>query len=126
MTNRKTNLVLIVLLSIVSGLLLGNILARRSMQRNTPSILESLFKSTQYNKNKLSEVLSLIDGSYVDSVNINDMTEEVIIDLIAKLDPHSSYIPAADLELVNNELEGSFSGIGVQFNIQNDTVTPVS
>lgn len=126
MTNRKTNLVLIVLLSIVSGLLLGNILARRSNQVNTPSIIESLFKSSQYNKNKLAEILSIIDGSYVDSVNVNDMTEEIIIDLISKLDPHSSYIPAADLELVNNELEGSFSGIGVQFNIQNDTVTIVS
>jgi len=50
----------------------------------------------------------------------------MMIDLIAKLDPHSVYIPAADLENVNSELEGSFSGIGVQFNIQNDTVMIVS
>ena len=49
-----------------------------------------------------------------------------MVDLIAKLDPHSVYIPASDLENVNSELEGSFSGIGVQFNIQNDTITIVS
>jgi carboxyl-terminal processing protease len=49
-----------------------------------------------------------------------------MIDLIAKLDPHSVYIPAKDLEVVNSELEGSFTGIGVQFNIQNDTVMIIS
>jgi len=63
----------------------------------------------------------MIDAQYVDSVSVDELTEEMMIDLIAKLDPHSVYIPAADLENVNSELEGSFSGIGVQFNIQNDT-----
>ena len=47
-------------------------------------------------------------------------------EIVAKLDPHSVYIPARDLEAVNSELEGSFSGIGVQFNIQNDTVMIIS
>jgi carboxyl-terminal processing protease len=54
------------------------------------------------------------------------MTEETMTDLVSKLDPHSVYIPAADLAAVNSELEGSFSGIGVQFNIQNDTVMIVA
>ena len=62
----------------------------------------------------------------MDNVPLDSLTDEVMAEIVAKLDPHSVYIPAKDLEAVNNELEGSFSGIGVQFNIQNDTVMIVS
>ncbi|MFT3753035.1 MAG: S41 family peptidase [Paludibacter sp.] len=81
---------------------------------------------SQSGHNKVSDLLSLIDAQYVDSVDVNEMSEEMMTDLVAKLDPHSVYIPASDLADVNSELEGSFSGIGVQFNIQNDTVMIVA
>ena len=67
----------------------------------------------------------LINTQYVDSVNIDSLTEKVMPKIIGELDPHSSYIPAEDLEMVNNDLEGSFSGIGVQFSILNDTIMVV-
>lgn len=124
MNKKNLILVLIVFLSVVLGLLLGNLLARRAEIRGPQG--DFSFLSREFSNNKLDEVLSLIDQQYVDSIDVNELTEEMMVDLIAKLDPHSVYIPAADLENVNSELEGSFSGIGVQFNIQNDTITIVS
>ena len=124
MNKRNLILVLIVFLSVVVGLILGNLLAHRAGLRGTQGDYSFLSKS--FSNNKLDEVLALIDQQYVDSIDVNELTEEMMVDLIAKLDPHSVYIPASDLENVNSELEGSFSGIGVQFNIQNDTITIVS
>lgn len=123
MNKRNLYLVLIVFLSIVAGLLLGNIIANRAGLRTNGAIGKLLGGS---GKNKITELLSLIDNQYVDSVDVNELSEEMMTDLVAKLDPHSVYIPAADIENVNSELEGSFSGIGVQFNIQNDTIMIVS
>ena len=52
---------------------------------------------------------------------MTDLVEKAMPQILAELDPHSTYIPAQNLEEVNSELEGSFSGIGIQFTIQNDT-----
>jgi carboxyl-terminal processing protease len=60
--------------------------------------------------------------AYVDDIDVDSITEDVMTDIVKHLDPHSAYIPKKDLELVNSELAGSFSGIGVQFSIQNDTI----
>ena len=67
-------------------------------------------------------MLHIVDRMYVDSVNVDDMVEQVMPQVLKELDPHSMYIPAKDLEDTNAELKGSFSGIGVQFSIQSDTV----
>jgi carboxyl-terminal processing protease len=123
MNKRNLLLVFIVFISIIAGLVLGNMLSNRSKIRDIGS-LRGLFSGA--GSNKIEEVLSMIDGKYVDSTDVNEMTEEAIADLIAKLDPHSVYVPASDLEAVNSQLESSFSGIGVQFNIQNDTIMIVS
>ena len=72
--------------------------------------------------NKLNALLRVIDDQYVDTVNINDLVEKAMPQILAELDPHSTYIPAQKLEEVNSELEGSFSGIGIQFTIQDDTI----
>ena len=75
---------------------------------------------------KVDRLLQLMENAYVDSLNIDSITDEVMAELVQKLDPHSSYIPKEDLEMVNSELAGSFSGIGVQFSIQQDTVRIVA
>mgnify|MGYP000655444709 FL=1 len=72
--------------------------------------------------NKLNALLRIIDDQYVDTVNMGDLVEEAMPQILSELDPHSSYIPAKDLEAVNADLKGSFSGIGIQFTIQNDTI----
>ena len=118
MNKKNLFLVLIVFLSILSGLFLGNLLSYRHT-------VSGVFSGTG-GHNKIDELLSIIKNQYVDSVDTKEMTEEMMTDMVSKLDPHSVYIPASDLEDVNSELEGSFSGIGVQFNIQNDTVMIVA
>lgn len=71
---------------------------------------------------KLGQVLSLINNSYVDSINLDTLTEEFIPKVLHKLDPHSSYIPAKDAKEATENLMGEFDGIGVMFNMLTDTV----
>ena len=66
---------------------------------------------------KIGTLLGLIRSQYVDEVNIDSLTEEILPELMAKLDPHSVYISADELQDVNSELEGSFSGVGISFSI---------
>jgi carboxyl-terminal processing protease len=125
MAKKNLSLVIIVLAALISGILLGNLIATRE-HKGLNDAFGNIFKNFSTSNNKISEIIQQIDSYYVDTVNVNNLTEEMAAELIAKLDPHSVYIPAKDLEIVNNELEGSFSGIGVQFNIQNDTIMIIS
>ncbi|MDZ4667551.1 MAG: S41 family peptidase [bacterium] len=77
-------------------------------------------------KNKFTELLGIINESYVDTVEMEELEEEAINDLLKGLDPHSVYIPAADLKQANEQLEGNFEGIGVEFNIVSDTIMVVT
>src|ERR1044072_594696 len=77
-------------------------------------------------KNKLAELLSIIDQSYVDTVDVKELEEKTINELLNGLDPHSLYLPPSDLKQANEQLEGNFEGIGVEFNIINDTIMVVS
>lgn len=74
---------------------------------------------------KLDAVIRLIDEQYVDTVNRDDLTELTIKALMSSLDPHSEYIPKSELTAVNEDLDGSFSGVGISFQIVQDTVTVV-
>lgn len=74
------------------------------------------------NKPKLDEVLDLINDQYVDTVNNNVLYTNAVSGILKSLDPHTIYIPADDLQEVNDELEGGFSGIGVEFAIVRDTI----
>lgn len=76
--------------------------------------------------NKISNLLGIIETQYVDTVDIHGLIEDVMPQIVGELDPHSAYIPAKDLQAVNEELEGSFSGIGIQFSILDDTITVVA
>lgn len=74
---------------------------------------------------KYRQLLGLINSEYVDPVDIDSLLEMNIPDLLSYLDPHSAYIPASDFEDVNSELEGSFSGVGISFQVIKDTVVAV-
>ena len=67
--------------------------------------------------NKLDNVFNYIENEYVDEISKSDLIEKTIPKILEELDPHSQYIPAAELEKVNEPLEGNFSGIGIQFNM---------
>ncbi|MCI8998816.1 MAG: S41 family peptidase [Muribaculaceae bacterium] len=73
-------------------------------------------------KAKLETILGIIDSNYVDDVDADSLLEASLPGLLSRLDPHSVYIPARDLQGVNEELGGSFSGIGISFNMLNDTI----
>lgn len=73
--------------------------------------------------NKLGNLLEAIQDNYVDEVRLDSIIEEAIPLILKELDPHSSYISAADASEANDELRGSFSGIGISFSVPKDTVT---
>lgn len=75
---------------------------------------------------KINAVLDYIRKSYVDTVDVDELIESALINVVQGLDPHSAYIPAADMKRVNEEMEGHFSGIGVSFYMLNDTITVTS
>lgn len=76
--------------------------------------------------NKFNLVLHQLEELYVDSLDKDALVEKAVEHLLAELDPHSSYIQAKDLKAVNEPMEGSFDGIGVEFNLQNDTILVVA
>ena len=73
-------------------------------------------------ENKFDEVLDIVDNMYVDEVNTDSIIEKCIPMMVTELDPHSVYIPIEEVESSNSELESSFSGIGIRFTIQEDTI----
>lgn len=74
---------------------------------------------------KMRQVLSYIEDYYVDTVNLTEITDHAISEMLSKLDPHTSYIPAKDVEIMNSQLEGDFEGIGVEFVLSEDTIQVV-
>ena len=104
----------IIAVSVVVGILIGTFYAKH-FAGNRLGIING-------SSNKLNALLRIVDDQYVDTVNMTDLVEKAMPQILAELDPHSTYIPAQNLEEVNSELEGSFSGIGIQFTIQNDTI----
>lgn len=106
----------IIAASIALGIFIGN---------HYLSISTGKFRSYA-SGNKINAILDIIDEQYVDTVNMSQLVEGAIPKIFSELDPHSGYIPAADAQMVNEELEGSFSGIGVSFNLQTDTILVIS
>jgi carboxyl-terminal processing protease len=112
----STYLPMIFAIILILGMLIGVKLAERSGE-------SSLFVYPR--TDKLSGILSFIEMEYVDSVSRDKLVEETIPAILKNLDPHSVYIPAKDLKRVTEPLEGNFDGIGIQFNMLNDTVVVI-
>ena len=101
-------------LTLIFGVWLGIKLQNRKLAALLPVQLN--------NKSKLDQVINLIEGNYVDTVNSKRIIEDAIPEVLKQLDPHTVYIPAREMKGVSEEMSGNFGGIGVQFSIQNDTV----
>lgn len=116
---KKIVIPIVVSLAAVFGFVIGSVLSKNELQHTQ--------KVSNLNVDgKLDLLLNLIDLQYVDTVNRDELVESAIPKILAELDPHSVYIPAEDLQIVNDDLDKSFSGIGVQFNIQKDTIMIVA
>ena len=105
---------IIIAVSIVAGIFIGTFYANR-YSGSKPGIISA-------SSNKLNALLRIIDDQYVDTVDMAELVEDALPQILGELDPHSSYIAAKDLEEVTADLRGSFSGIGIQFTIQQDTI----
>jgi carboxyl-terminal processing protease len=115
-SNKNRYIPIIIAVSIVAGIFIGTFYAKRYAD---PRQQIGAIAPTS---NKLNGLLRIINDQYVDTVNMIDLVEDVMPQVLGELDPHSSYIPAKDLQAVNDELKGSFSGIGIQFSIEQDTI----
>ena len=113
---KKTNryMPLLMALCVVVGILIGNVYANH-FSGNRLNIINS-------GSNRLSNLLHIIDDQYVDKVNIDSLVNNAIPLILAELDPHSVYISAKDAQAANDDLKGSFTGIGVEFTIRQDTI----
>lgn len=105
---------IIISISIVLGIVIGIFFASR-FSANRLNIINST-------SSKLTDLLYIVDDQYVDTVNIQEIVEDAIPGILKELDPHSSYVSAKDAKTANDDLNGSFSGVGIQFTIKNDTV----
>ena len=101
-------------LCVVLGILVGTFYANH-FSGNRLSIINS-------SGNKLNNLLHIVDDQYVDTININDLVEKAMPQILSELDPHSVYIGAKDVQIANDDLKGSFSGVGIEFTIRNDTI----
>jgi len=110
---------LIFALVLVLGIFIG-----RTLNYNTETGFISLNNSGQYGK--VDEILRYIQHDYVDTINDKELVDKTIIALLENLDPHSSYITAEELKGANEPLQGNFEGIGIEFNIVDDTICVVS
>ncbi len=105
---------IIIAVSVVIGIFIGTFFAKR-FAGNRLNIINS-------SSNKINDLLHIIDDQYVDTVNIANIVEEAMPKILAELDPHSTYISAEAAKTANDDLDGSFSGIGVMFAVRSDTV----
>ena len=101
-------------ISMVIGIVIGTFYANH-FSGNRLNIINS-------GSNRLNNLLHIINDQYVDEVNIDSLVDKAIPQILSELDPHSVYINAKDVQTLNDDLKGSFSGVGIEFNIRQDTI----
>lgn len=108
---------------LVTGMLLG-----MRMQSNMPKLVveQEAPGPEGIGQGKIEEILRYVEAKYVEAIDKEALTQEVIDDLLSRLDPHSNYISAEELQAVNEQLKGNFDGIGVEFMVLDDTIVVVT
>ncbi|SMG07045.1 carboxyl-terminal processing protease [Marivirga sericea] len=112
----QIKLPVIIFSTLAAGILIGATMANPSSNKDT--VLEGI--------TRIKEILLQVDQNYVEEVDTDKLVNSAITGIIKELDPHTSYIPAKDLEMVSADLKGNFEGIGIEFNIFNDTLYVVA
>ena len=112
--NRNRYIPLLMAICVVIGVLIGTFYANH-FSGNRLNIITS-------GSTRLTNLLHIIDDQYVDKVDIDSLVEKAIPQILSELDPHSVYMSAAEVEINNDDLKGSFSGIGIEFTIRLDTI----
>ena len=102
-------------ISTVIGILIGTFYGNQYAGNKLMNVIQA-------GSNKLSSLMYYLGDKYVDDVDMNDLVEKAIPHILSELDPHSAYISAKDAEMADDDLHGSFSGIGIEFIIRDDTL----
>lgn len=125
MKNSRHNIIfpLVLAAGVLFGIMFGQYMGRNRAQTQMRAILS---RSGLGAANKLVQTCMLVEGRFVDSISMDSLSELVIPLMMRELDPHSVYIPAREMQEVNEPLEGEFDGIGVMFNAATDTVIVLS
>ena len=113
--NNRTYTPIIYAIILIIGIWLGNFY-----------IIKPPVDYQNIDQNKINSILKLIEENYVDGFNIVDYEDQILESIMRELDPHSNYIPRKEQTLLEDDMKGSFSGIGIEFNIVNDTLVVVS
>ena len=112
---RQIGLPLVLCIGLAAGVLIGVSLNSTSVPRSSDEEIQ-----------KFREVLGLIKDEYVDTAKMDVLVDDAIQHMLDKLDPHSSYIPISQRTEANEDLQGNFEGIGIEFNIFHDTLVVVA
>ncbi|MGG6230032.1 S41 family peptidase [Tenacibaculum sp. SDUM215027] len=113
----KNNLPIYLSIAVVFGILIGTFFSN-----GNPS---NLIGKSSSSERKIKRLIDYIQSDYVDSVNTDELLDGAIAEMLGKLDPHSVYIPKENLQLVTENMQGNFVGIGVQFRMIGDTITVI-
>lgn len=116
MNRRFIWVILLIIISLILGFHVGRYYR----------IMRPQYKILRLGQNKINETLDVISQNYVDAVDINHLSESAVKKIVSELDPHSSYIPVSDTESAYEDLEASFSGIGIRLDMQFDTILVIS
>jgi len=117
-SRKSVFLPILLALSAILGVIIGIYIPRQSDIPQHSTIRPRI--------DKLTSILNIVESSYVDSVNRNELVETAIPAILKKLDPHTVYIPAKDLVRANEPLQGNFEGIGISFSTLSDTILIIS
>lgn len=120
-TNRQIYLPVVLALVLVGGMFLGRMTDTSGSGEGRRTLN---FSSSS--GGRLQSIINLIDRNYVDSIDREELVDDVIPKILKELDPHTVYIPPEDLKMANQQLQGNFGGIGVEFSMQDDTVMVIS
>jgi carboxyl-terminal processing protease len=124
--NKQSRLVVFMPLLMAIATIFGIFIGKNLPSGPGSSKNKNIFSSKSGQNDKFNQIISLIEKEYVDTIQTDKLTDEAIAALLEQLDPHSAYIPPVDLQGVNEDMEGNFDGIGVEFNIVNDTIVVVA
>lgn len=122
MENQKPNntlfqmrLPIFLALAVICGIFIGAAMSKKGSEQSIAG-----------NYLRFAEILNYIQQDYVDTVDVDKLVDYSISQMLEKLDPHTSYIPASDRQISDSQLESNFEGIGIEFNIIKDTIYVVS
>lgn len=107
---------------LIAGMVLGPKFSREDANRTSGSFLPFLGDRSA----KIDKVLRTIDENYVDSIKIDTLQDKAIEEIVKQLDPHTSYLEPEEAQLLTEDLEGNFSGIGIEYYLLNDTILVTS